>query len=195
MHNHSRWGLEQCDGPSGWRYQHAGIQKANAKPSRSNASQWNIGCFGSPGVGAHVGHVHFMLFVSISFALGSIFSGIWALRPYYTMRCFTGVFHFPLHFSSRFRYQHVGIQNVSENATKMQQKREKNPKREPNTRKCFYITLCVGQKRESVGFCSRFARVLLAFCSRFARVLLAFCSRFAHKLYQNANPMHSVIWA
>ena len=36
-----------------------------------NASQWNIGCVGSPGVGARVGHVHFMLFVSISFALGS----------------------------------------------------------------------------------------------------------------------------
>ena len=36
-----------------------------------NASQWNISCVGSPGVGARVGHVHFMLFVSISFALGS----------------------------------------------------------------------------------------------------------------------------
>ena len=36
-----------------------------------NASQWNIGCVGSPCVGARVGHVHFMLFVSISFALGS----------------------------------------------------------------------------------------------------------------------------
>ena len=28
-----------------------------------NAGQWNIGCVGSPGVGAGVGHVHFMLFV------------------------------------------------------------------------------------------------------------------------------------
>ena len=36
-----------------------------------NASQWNIGCVGTPGVGTHVGHVHFILFVSISFALGS----------------------------------------------------------------------------------------------------------------------------
>ena len=36
-----------------------------------NASQWNIGCVGSPGVGTRVGHVHFMLFVSISFVLGS----------------------------------------------------------------------------------------------------------------------------
>ena len=28
-------------------------------PTRNpNASQWNIGCVGSPGVGAHVGHVH-----------------------------------------------------------------------------------------------------------------------------------------
>ena len=32
-----------------------------------NACQWNIGCVGSPGVG----HVHFTLVVSISFALGS----------------------------------------------------------------------------------------------------------------------------
>ena len=36
-----------------------------------NAGRWNIGWVGSPGVAAHVGHVHFMLFVSISFALGS----------------------------------------------------------------------------------------------------------------------------
>ena len=35
------------------------------------ASQWNISCVGSPGVGARVGHVHFMLFMSNSFALGS----------------------------------------------------------------------------------------------------------------------------
>ena len=34
-----------------------------------NASQWNIGCVGSPGIGAWVWHVHFMLFGSIS--LGS----------------------------------------------------------------------------------------------------------------------------
>ena len=41
----------------------------NAKPKiyvTPNASQWNIGCVGSPGVGVHVGHVHFMLFVSNS---------------------------------------------------------------------------------------------------------------------------------
>ena len=37
-------------------------------PTRTpNKSQWNMGCIGSPGVGARVGHVHFMLFVSISF--------------------------------------------------------------------------------------------------------------------------------
>ena len=29
-----------------------------------------MGCVGSPGVWAGIGHVHFMLFVSISFALG-----------------------------------------------------------------------------------------------------------------------------
>ena len=40
----------------------------NAKP---NSSWWNIACVGSPSVGARVGHVHFVLFMSISFALGS----------------------------------------------------------------------------------------------------------------------------
>ena len=40
-------------------------------PTRNpNASQWNIGCVGSSGVGAGVGHVHFRLFGSISFAFG-----------------------------------------------------------------------------------------------------------------------------
>ena len=38
-----------------------------------NASQWNIVCVGFPGVGSRVGHVHFIFFVSISFALGSVF--------------------------------------------------------------------------------------------------------------------------
>ena len=37
----------------------------------SDASQWNIGGVGSPGVGAGVGHVHFKIFVLISFAFGS----------------------------------------------------------------------------------------------------------------------------
>ena len=36
-----------------------------------NASQWNIACVGSPGVGAHVGHIHFMSFVSFLCVLGS----------------------------------------------------------------------------------------------------------------------------
>ena len=36
-----------------------------------DASQWNIGGVGSSGVGAGVGHVHFMLFMSISFASGT----------------------------------------------------------------------------------------------------------------------------
>ena len=34
---------------------------------RANVGMCNIGCVGSPCVGAHVGHVDFMLFVSISF--------------------------------------------------------------------------------------------------------------------------------
>ena len=37
-----------------------------------NASRWNIGGVGSPTRGACIGHVHFMLFVSISFALCSL---------------------------------------------------------------------------------------------------------------------------
>ena len=54
----------------------------NAKPGAPNASQWNISPVGSPCVGAHVGHVHFMCFVLISFMLGNanpVSSGIWAL--------------------------------------------------------------------------------------------------------------------
>ena len=36
-----------------------------------NASQWNIGCIGSQTQNLCVGHVHFMIFVSISFAFCS----------------------------------------------------------------------------------------------------------------------------
>ena len=43
----------------------------SANPNLHSASRWNRGCVGSPGVRSHVGHVDFMLFVSISFALGS----------------------------------------------------------------------------------------------------------------------------
>ena len=35
-----------------------------------NTSQWNIGCVGFQAQNSCIGHVHFMLFVSISFALG-----------------------------------------------------------------------------------------------------------------------------
>ena len=45
---------------------------ANAKICVTpNASKWNIGSVGSPRVGALIGHVHFMFFVLISFALGN----------------------------------------------------------------------------------------------------------------------------
>ena len=48
------------------------IANANANICvNPNSSQSNVGCVGSPGIGARIGHVHFMLFVSISFALGS----------------------------------------------------------------------------------------------------------------------------
>ena len=65
------------------------------------------------------------------------------------------------------------------NARKMQEKREKNPKRETNARKCFYITLVLGKNAGQL---------------RLGHVLVAFWSRFGHKPYQNANPTHSVIW-
>ena len=68
-----------------WRYQHVGIfwlyprrqsptpiLKFALPPTPSpDASQWNIGGVGPSGVGAGVGHVHFMLFMSISFASGT----------------------------------------------------------------------------------------------------------------------------
>ena len=41
-------------------------------PTRNpNASQWNIGCIGSLALGLCVGHVHFIFFLLISFALCS----------------------------------------------------------------------------------------------------------------------------
>ena len=43
----------------------------NATPNLPNASRWNIDCVRSPRIGSHVGHVDFMLFVSISFTFGS----------------------------------------------------------------------------------------------------------------------------
>ena len=43
-------------------------------PTRNhNASQWNIGCVGSPTQNFRVGHVHFFFWVSISFALVPVF--------------------------------------------------------------------------------------------------------------------------
>ena len=41
-----------------------------------NASQWNIGCVGSPTQNFHVGHVHCRLFVSISYALFAVEYGL-----------------------------------------------------------------------------------------------------------------------
>ena len=80
----------------------------------------------------------------------------------------------------------VGIQNTTENARKMLEKRKKNPKREH-----FACVLLV--------FCLCFACVLLVFCLCFACVLLVFCLCFACVLFtnftKNANPTHSVIWA
>ena len=58
-------------GSSRWLKPPTPTLKFALPPTRNpNASQWNIDCVGSPGIGAQVGHVY-MLFVSISFALGS----------------------------------------------------------------------------------------------------------------------------
>ena len=45
-----------------------------------NASQWNIGCVGSHMQISRVGHVHFIFFVLISFALGSQFPEEYGLK-------------------------------------------------------------------------------------------------------------------
>ena len=44
---------------------------ASSPTPTPDASQWNIGGVGPSGVGAGVGHVHFMFFVLISFAFCS----------------------------------------------------------------------------------------------------------------------------
>ena len=43
----------------------------NVSPHGPNASRWNIGRVGSPRMGARIGHIHFMMFVLISFVLGT----------------------------------------------------------------------------------------------------------------------------
>ena len=47
------------------------LKFALAPTPTPDASQWNIGGVGPPGVGAGVGHVHFMFFVLITFAFSS----------------------------------------------------------------------------------------------------------------------------
>ena len=55
------------------------MQSTQREPNRS---RWNIGRVGSSRVGARISHVHFMLFVSISFELATQpdtnSGGIWA---------------------------------------------------------------------------------------------------------------------
>ena len=45
--------------------------QSNASANQLSARWWNIGRVGSPHLRVRVGHVGFMLFVSISFALGT----------------------------------------------------------------------------------------------------------------------------
>ena len=89
MQNTWRWGVALGNAPDArllrWGYQHVGIfwrysrrqyptpmLKFALPPTPTpDASQWNIGGVGSVGVGACVGRVHFMLFMSISFASGT----------------------------------------------------------------------------------------------------------------------------
>ena len=47
----------------------ANINKFVSLPTQNpNASEWNIGCVGSLALGCCIGHVHFIIFVLISFA-------------------------------------------------------------------------------------------------------------------------------
>ena len=76
---HWLWGAEPKPGPDA-TYFALGIPKCwylkmlkfPFPPTQNpNASQWNIGCVGSLALGLCIGHVHFIFFVLISFALGS----------------------------------------------------------------------------------------------------------------------------
>ena len=122
------------------------------------------------------------------------------LRSYYTMRSLTGdfisppVFHFTScftsRFSSRFRYQHVGI---SKTQVKTQERCKENARKiqnaSPTPEKCkYYYTMRWTKMQVScvlVAFWSLFGRFLVAFWSRFGRVLVAFWSRFGRVLVIN----------
>ena len=72
----SRWVQPPID--SRCRYQSVGICKASrtqrecqSTQRNTNTSRWNIGRVWSPRIGACIGHVDFMLFVSISCTLDS----------------------------------------------------------------------------------------------------------------------------
>ena len=74
--NHLHWVLTQfCVGytniPTCWYlfFSMPNLKIASPPTATPNASQWNIGCVGSPTQNFCIGHVHFMLFVLISFAL------------------------------------------------------------------------------------------------------------------------------
>ena len=96
----------------GWRYEHVGIfwrylmLKFALAPTQKikfalvptptpDASQWNIGGVGPSGIGTGVGHVHFMLFMSISFASGTqcklVFSVEYRLNSLVSKRYMRGV--------------------------------------------------------------------------------------------------------
>ena len=106
------------------RYQHVGIfwhypRRQSPTPMLKfallptptpDASQWNIGGVGPSGVGAGVGHVHFMLFMSISFASGTqrklvfqwnmgfhLFRGVQVLEDRKQRQSLYTYFHLPYH--------------------------------------------------------------------------------------------------
>ena len=96
--------------------------------------------------------------------------GYRASRPYYIMRCLTGVLDF----------SRVFLALVSKTRVKMQEKCKKNVRKIQNAspmQELFSILHDVFRKN-----------------LRLSRILLAFCLRFAHKCDQNANPALSVIW-
>ena len=73
---HSHWAVAlgnipntQRDGPSSWYLKT--LKFALSPTQTPNANRWNIVYADPLAFGPRVGHVHFMLFVSISFALGT----------------------------------------------------------------------------------------------------------------------------
>ena len=97
-------------------------KKLSLPTQNPNASQWNIGCVGSLALGLCVGHVHFIFFVSISFASGTrrkpIFQWNMGLKLVMLMLKWNRqliIFFFFLFFNLYIFYQTMGFPYKQEN--------------------------------------------------------------------------------